>query len=225
MTECLTRDAVAPSSRRRFFVRAAALGLTLAARASAAQQAGVEPAPAGTSPNPQESGSNLFPMDQAAARSVRKPPKPGVSARLSVAQRDDVEHQIRCQCGCTLDVYTCRTTDFACEVSPAMHRDIMALVEGGYDAREIIDAFKETYGERALMAPTREGFNLVGWTMPFAALLAGGAVVAVLVRRWSGRAAAVRAAQLQRAAPATPGVEATADELARLEAAVRGDGR
>jgi hypothetical protein len=35
----------------------------------------------------------------------------------------------------------------------------------------------------------------------------------------------VRAAQLQRAAPTTPGVEATADELARLEAAVRGDGR
>ena len=225
MTERVPDGGSAPSSRRRFFVRAAALGLTLTARSAHGQQTGPEPAPAGTSPNPQESGSNLFPMDQDAARSVRRPPKPGVSRRLSAAQRDDVEHQIRCQCGCTLDVYTCRTTDFACEVSPAMHRDIMALVEGGYDAREIIDAFKETYGERALMAPTREGFNLVGWTMPFAALLTGGAVVAVLVRRWSRRAAAVRAAQVQRAAPTTPGVEATADELARLAAAVRGDGR
>lgn len=211
------------SSRRSFFASALTLGLTLAARPAFAQQ-DVGPAPAGTSPNAQESASNLFPMDQAAARSVRKPPKTGVSRKLSVAERDDVEHHIRCQCGCTLDVYTCRTTDFACEVSPAMHRDIMALVEGGYDAREIIDAFKETYGERALMAPTREGFNLVGWTMPFAALLAGGTVVALLVRRWSRRAAAVRAAQVPAATRSSTEVHATEEELARLEAAVRGDG-
>ena len=29
-----------------------------------------------------------------------------------------------------------------------MHRDVIALVEGGYSAQEIIDAFVETYGER-----------------------------------------------------------------------------
>jgi cytochrome c-type biogenesis protein CcmH len=225
MTERSPDAIPAASARRKFFVRAAALGLTLVARQSVAQQSNAEPAPAGTSANPLESGSNLFPMDQGAARSVRKPPKPGASHKLSVAQRDDVEHRIRCQCGCTLDVYTCRTTDFACEVSPAMHRDIMALVEGGYDAREIVDAFKETYGERALMAPTREGFNLVGWTMPFAALLTGGAVIAVLVRRWSRRAAAVRAAQVPRTTPTTERVDASAEELARLDAAVRGDDR
>jgi cytochrome c-type biogenesis protein CcmH len=162
-------------------------------------------------------------MDQGAAKSVRRPPKPGVHEKLSVAERDAVEHEIRCQCGCTLDVYTCRTTDFACEVSPAMHRDIMALVEGGYSAQEIIDAFKTTYGERALMAPTREGFNLVGWVMPFTALAVGGAVVAMLVRRWSRRAASVRTAEGAR--PPAIHVSATADEMARLDAAVRGDRR
>lgn len=224
MTEPFAATATA-TPRRRFLARALALGSALVAREALAQQTNTDAAPAGTSPNPQESGSNLFPMDQGAARSVRRPAKPGTAKRLSVAQRDDVEHQIRCQCGCTLDVYTCRTTDFACEVSPAMHRDIIALVEGGHDAREIIDAFKETYGERALMAPTREGFNLVGWTMPFAALFTGGAVVAVLVQRWSKRAAAVRAAQVPRAAATSPRVEATSDELARLDAAIRGDGR
>jgi cytochrome c-type biogenesis protein CcmH len=163
-------------------------------------------------------------MDQAAAISVKRPPKPGAHEKLSAANRDAVEHQIRCQCGCTLDVYTCRTTDFACEVSPAMHRDIMALVEGGYDAQEIIDAFKATYGERALMAPTREGFNLVGWAMPFTALAVGGAVVAMLVRRWSRRAASVRTAGAGSPPPAIH-VNATADEMARLDAAVRGDQR
>ena len=78
---------------------------------------------------------------------------------LTPTQRDDLEHHIRCQCGCTLDVYTCRTTDFSCQVSPAMHRDVMALVEGGYWAQEIIDAFVETYGERALMAPNKVGLQ------------------------------------------------------------------
>ena len=37
---------------------------------------------------------------------------------MNQAKRDELEHQIHCQCGCNLDVYTCRTTDFSCEVSP-----------------------------------------------------------------------------------------------------------
>jgi cytochrome c-type biogenesis protein CcmH len=215
------------TSRRAFLARVAALGVVLVARTSGAQQTGDTQgqSPAGTSTNPLESGSNLFPMDQGAAKSVRLPPKPGDHTKLTATERDAVEHQIRCQCGCTLDVYTCRTTDFACEVSPAMHRDIMALVDGGYSAQEIIDGFKSTYGERALMAPTREGFNLVGWAMPFTALAAGAAVVALLVRRWSRRVASVRLADGGGTRPPAIHVNATADELARLDAAVRGDRR
>ena len=91
-----------------------------------------------------------------------------------LAERDAVEHRMRCQCGCTLDVYTCRTTDFSCQVSPSMHRDVMGLVAGGYTAQEILDAFVGVYGERVLMAPPAAGFNLVGWVAPFA-VLGGGA--------------------------------------------------
>ena len=213
------------TSRRAFLARSAALGALVLARASGGQEVpgGVVQAPAGTSTTPQASESNLFPMDQGAAKSVRRPAKAGAASKLTVAERDDVEHRIRCQCGCTLDVYTCRTTDFACEVSPAMHRDVIALVDGGYGAQEIIEAFMQTYGERALMAPTREGFNLVGWAMPFTALTVGAAVVALLMRRWSKRAAAVRAAQAASVAPIDIHVNATPDELARLAAAVRGN--
>ena len=204
--------------RRRFLALAGALPTVLLARHSSAQ------APAGTSPDPQTSSSNLGPMDQDAARTVRRPPKTGASPGLTVAERDDLEHRIRCQCGCTLDVYTCRTTDFSCQVSPAMHRDVMSLVDGGYDAKEIVAAFEQTYGEQVLMAPTKEGFNLVGWIMPFAALATGAVVVGALVRRWSRRAAMVRVAEARRPAPAIS-VDATPEELARLDAAVRGDAR
>ena len=212
--------------RRRAFLSHAASAAALVLAGDAGAQEQVEPgaAPAGTSQDPQESGSNLFPMDQAAAKSVRRPPKPDARVQVEREERDALERDLRCQCGCTLDVYTCRTTDFACQVSPAMHRDVISLVEGGYDAREIIAAFVDTYGERVLMAPTRSGFNLVGWLMPFTALVAGAGVVAVLVRRWSRRASAVRAADGAGASAAVrPAVDASPDELAALEAEVRGE--
>src|SRR3954447_13739642 len=163
--------------------------------------------------------SNLFAMDQSASRPVRLPPKPGARAVVSADERDALEHRIRCQCGCTLDVYTCRTTDFSCQVSPSMHRDVMSLVEGGYSAQEILDAFVGTYGEKALMAPKKEGFNLAGYVVPFAALAAGSAALVVVLRRMQRRTAVVSAAR--GAAPAP--VQASDDELSRLQAAVRRD--
>lgn len=163
--------------------------------------------------------SNLFAMDQSASRPVRLPPKPGARAVVSADERDALEHRIRCQCGCTLDVYTCRTTDFSCQVSPSMHRDVMALVSGGYSAQEIIDAFVGVYGERALMAPTATGFNLLGWVAPFAALGGGAILVAVLLRTWRRPAAATASPR----GSAVRSSDATDEELARLEAAVRDD--
>lgn len=169
-------------------------------------------------------GADNSVMDQGAGRTVRLPPKTGATPSMTADERDALERRIHCQCGCTLDVFTCRTTDFACQVSPAMHRDVMALVAGGYTAQEIIDAFERSYGERVLMAPKKVGFNLVGYAMPFAVLLAGGTVLTLLLRSWHRRAQ-VRAAASPPAAPfAAPRVDdATAEERARLEAAVRGD--
>jgi cytochrome c-type biogenesis protein CcmH len=161
--------------------------------------------------------SNLFAMDQSAARSVRLPSRPSAAPSMSVDDRDALEHRIRCQCGCTMDVYTCRTTDFSCQVSPAMHRDILALVQGGYGAQEILDAFVNVYGDRVLMSPPKIGFNILGYILPSVALAIGAVVLAVIIRRWKVTAAV--------SAPVTPdrGLNATPDELARLEAAIRDD--
>lgn len=203
-------------SRRDFLLRTAAGAgaLVLGARAAHAQQADTA-----RMPGMGLDSSNLFPMDQLASRPVRLPPKPNARPSMTAAQRDDLEHHIKCQCGCTLDVYTCRTTDFSCQVSPSMHRDVMALVAGGHSAPEIIKAFTDVYGERVLMEPTKEGFNLLGYVAPFIAIGAGAAIVFGLIRRWGSHAPA----------PALPpgvppaGVDASAEELARLDAAVRED--
>jgi cytochrome c-type biogenesis protein CcmH len=163
--------------------------------------------------------SNLFAMDQSASRPVRLPPKPGARVVVSAEERDQIEHRLRCQCGCTLDVYTCRTTDFSCQVSPSMHRDVMALVSGGYSAQEILDAFVGTYGERVLMAPPAAGFNLFGWLAPFVALGGGAIFVVVVLRKWQR---APQPAVASRARPARSD-DATDEERARLDAAVRDD--
>jgi cytochrome c-type biogenesis protein CcmH len=193
-------------TRRAFMSRAAAgLAATLtAARSLDAQQV----------------QSNLSgPMRAEAYVAVRRPPKPGATPRVTDAERDSLEGRLKCGCTCPLDVYTCRTTDFACPVSPRMHADVETLIAGGYDRAEIIAAFVETWGERVLTAPKPEGFNLVAYVTPFLALGVGGAVAALLIRRWLRPASSGSTAP----SPRIPQVAATPDELARLDAAMRDD--
>src|SRR2546426_11504581 len=121
-----------------------------------------------------------------------------------------IEKQIHCTCGCNLDVYTCRTTDFTCGTSPAMPRRGVALAEQGKSAQQILDAFVQQSGVAILMAPPKRGFNLAGYFVPSVLILAAAVVLTLVLHRWS-RAALP-------AAPATRGPEipASPDELERL---------
>lgn len=196
----------ATMTRRHFFAATAAGAATLAIARVARAQEGEQQV---------NTGAANAPMEADRYKPVRLSAKG--SPVLSQAQRDELEHHIHCQCGCNLDVYTCRTTDFSCQVSPAMHGDVMALVAGGYSAPEIIAAFKNVYGDRVLMAPPTSGFDIAAWITPFVALLAGIALVLVVLRRL--RAPALAPAIAPHATDATP------DEQARLDALVRSDDR
>ena len=194
-------------TRREFLLAIPALGLSAAAfpRRRIAAQAAVQ-----TFNGPMAAAGEVY-------RPVKLAAKPGAAPSMMDAERDDLEHKIHCQCGCQLDVYTCRTTDFACSVSPAMHGDVMGLVAGGYNGDEILAAFTSVYGEKALMAPIKSGFNLLGYTVPFIALGTGAVLVAALIRRW-------KAPTPVAATVTVPQVRATEGELAALGAAVRKDG-
>lgn len=186
-------------TRRAFIVRSAIGSISLVAMRSSAQ----EPVT-----------SNMGPMDEGTYKSVTLPPK-GIAPVMNEDQRNDLEHKIRCMCGCNLDVYTCRTTDFSCPVSPAMHRDILALVAGGYAATEITAAYRKVYGERVLMSPPREGFNWVGYLLPSAAIAAGAAVLVRYIRN--------RANRFMPAEVSSSQVNASPEEMERLRAALRDD--
>lgn len=145
---------------------------------------------------------------------VRLPPKGGDRSALTALERDATERRISCPCPCTLDVFTCRTS-MPCGFSPRMHADVIALAEGGYSGDEILDAFVRVYGEIARMAPPKSGFNLVGWFAPSVAIAVGAVAITMWLRR-AREAGPVLASS-------DPMLDASAEESARIDAAVRDD--
>jgi len=137
-------------------------------------------------------------------------PKEPITALDTDAGIQAIEKKLRCSCGCGLDIYTCRTTDFQCTYSPALHKDVLRLAGQGKTAQQILDEFVKQYGQVALMSPPREGFNLAGYFLPGFAILVAAVMLVLTLRRWTRDAKA--------AAPATPATlsNATPDELKRL---------
>ncbi len=134
------------------------------------------------------------------------------------AEIQAIEQRLACSCGCTLDIFTCRTTDFTCTYSPQLHTEVVALHQSGKTAREILDAFVLKYGEKALMAPKPEGFNLMGYLVPGAAIVTAGAGLLLVLGR---RKAAVSRAASAASAPEPPAEpNASPEELERLRRAL-----
>ena len=172
---------------------------------------------------PAQGAANIE-MPQTAYKAVSLPKKAGAKPLVSQLERDALERGLKCACPCKLDVFTCRTTDFQCGISPAMHSDVVRLVDGGYSADEIVAAFTTVYGERVLMAPVKEGFNIAGYVVPFITLGIGGTMLVAMLRRWKRETETMTPAVVTKSVLPISGTlpAATEDELRRLEAAVRG---
>ena len=105
----------------------------------------------------------------------------------------DLEHRLKCTCGCNLDIYTCRTTDFTCTYSPALHQEVVALRGEGKSPDAVVSAFVAKYGEQILMAPPPQGFNLAGYLVPGGLVTLVGSLLAFVLVRRSRRMSAVLA--------------------------------
>jgi len=137
-----------------------------------------------------------------------------VTERDNEALVKDIEHKIRCTCGCNLDVFTCRTTDFTCTTSPAMHRMVMARLDAGMTPVQILASFQQQYGEMIFMAPPKHGFNWVAYLMPYLGLAVGLGLLGAVARRL------FRAAPKVDSGTAAPGVApgaASPEELEKLK--------
>lgn len=82
---------------------------------------------------------------------------------------------------------TCNTTldQSDAPIARRMRRYIAARIAAGDSKSEIKDKLVARFGRSVLAAPPREGFDLLAWLLPLAALGAGGVAVGVLAWRWS----------------------------------------
>ena len=118
----------------------------------------------------------------------------------------ELEHRLKCTCGCNLDIYTCRTTDFTCTYSPALHQEVLGLRKDGKSDEAVIEAFVAKYGESILMAPKPQGFNLAGYLVPGILVASIALIFAWVLMRRSRLTRAV-------AEPSSPrAVESSSDE-------------
>ena len=115
-------------------------------------------------------------------------------------------------------MFTCRTTDFSCTYSPALHREVLALRDQGKTAQEVLDAFVAKYGEKALMAPKPQGFNLAGYLLPGTLIAAAGAGLVMFIGR--RKAAVATATAGGTAGMSGEGPSASPEELERLRTAL-----
>ena len=159
-------------------------------------------------------------QDTASSGQVYDPSRAGRPREATTAADNDaaiqaIEKRLKCSCGCGLDIYTCRTTDFTCTYSPTLHKEVVKLAEQGNSDQQIIDAFIAQYGEAVLMAPPRRGFNLAGYFVPSIAIIIAGVFLVRVLRRWSRETQVAHAVTDERSALAAP-PDASPAELQRL---------
>lgn len=98
-------------------------------------------------------------------------------------QIKEVLDALICRCGCNLSVYECENT-MTCDIAVRMRADAEKKLAKGMSPPQVLDSFAASYGERVLAAPTKEGFNLIAWILPFVGLAIGSVTVAFVLRAW-----------------------------------------
>jgi cytochrome c-type biogenesis protein CcmH len=71
---------------------------------------------------------------------------------------------------------------------------IRERLAAGETPEQVRAYFVEKYGTWILLAPPRQGFNLLVWVVPFGGIGLGLVLILVVLRRWSRRPAAAAAA-------------------------------
>lgn len=93
-----------------------------------------------------------------------------------------VESELTCQCGCGLTVHSCN--HLSCSSGEPLKEEIASQIATGKTLPSILSHFENKYGEVILSSPTKRGFNLVAWTIPFVLFGIGAGCVFLVLRRW-----------------------------------------
>jgi cytochrome c-type biogenesis protein CcmH len=105
---------------------------------------------------------------------------PGAVDTALEAATARVASQLRCPVCQGLSIQ-----DSPTELAREMKDVVRDQLAAGRTPEEVKAYFVSKYGEWILLEPQPHGFNLAVYLLPIAALLGGGGVVAVAVRRWT----------------------------------------
>jgi cytochrome c-type biogenesis protein CcmH len=106
--------------------------------------------------------------------------------------------QLACLCGCGSTITSCNMLH--CHFAEPAREKLLAMVNAGLPDQAIFDAFVKQHGVRILLKPPAEGFNLLGWVMPFVGIALGLAMVWWLIQRFRKPLAVAGGADLDPAA-------------------------
>lgn len=111
-----------------------------------------------------------------------------VHAAVPYERLREVGDRVACQCGCRYTVGSCNM--IRCHFRDPVLQQIEAGLEAGQSDEDVLEGVYAAFGSETRIEPRDEGFELVGWITPFAALLAGLAAIPWVVRKWASGAPA-----------------------------------
>jgi len=113
---------------------------------------------------------------------------PAFAQQPTIDQINAVAKKLSCPTCTGINVADCPT-----ETCAQWRAKIGELLAEGKSEQEILDYFAARYGDHVLQIPPKRGFFVWVWTLPVAAIIAGLAWLAYLMRGWSQRRAMVPA--------------------------------
>jgi len=105
---------------------------------------------------------------------------------------DETAHRIASELRCVV-CQNLSVADSPSEMAAQMRAIVRARLAAGDSPEQVREYFVQRYGEWILLAPRRQGFNLVVWGFPVAAVALGLLAVAFRLRRWTRHAGATPA--------------------------------
>lgn len=103
-------------------------------------------------------------------------------AAVPYEQLRSVGDRVSCQCGCSYTVGSCNM--LSCHFRDPILLQIREGLESGESEEAILEAVYAKYGSVTRVQPGRDGFGMVGWTIPFVSLVIGLTIVGFVIRRW-----------------------------------------
>jgi len=149
------------------------------------------------------------------------------AAQSVLADQNDRAHQVgarlKCMCGgCDQSAAKCYHVGGSysgpCGTAKQEIKEIDEQIAQGKSDDQVLQAMIAEYGPLAYVEPPKRGFGLVAWLMPILYLLAGTALVVIIMKRWRRRSPALA---VPTAAGANGGTQLTAELLARARELAR----